>query len=66
MQNNKNETKPLNYIELRKTIHSILSLFCAREIECSEGKEYDWEFQEWAADQIIALIYHQGGTTNAE
>lgn len=52
----------MNYTELRKEIHKILSDFFNREIECSKGNEFDFEFMECKTDDILKLIQNQGGS----
>lgn len=57
------KTSKLDYSELRKEIHRILCEFYEREIECSKGGEFDYEFMEYRTDDILRLIERQGGET---
>lgn len=57
------KTGKLDYSELRKEIHRIFYEFHEREIECSKGGEFDFEFMECCTDEILRLIKRQGGET---
>lgn len=57
------KTGKLDYGELRKEIHRIFYEFYEREIECSKGGEFDFEFMEFRTDEILRLIKKQGGET---
>ena len=58
MQNNQ---LPYDYKDIRTVIHSILYSFFDRELECSKGQEFDFEFMEAKTDDILRLIKRQGG-----
>lgn len=53
----------LSYGELRSKIHRIFIEFYEREMECSKGGEFDFEFMEYRTDEILRLIKRQGGET---
>ncbi len=58
----KNKLPPYNYNNLRTVIHNILYDFFDRELECTKGNEFDFEFLEAQTDEILRLIKRQGGT----
>lgn len=58
MQNN---LQPYDYENIRTVIHNILYSFFDRELECSKGQEFDFEFMELKTDEILRLIKRQGG-----
>lgn len=51
----------MSYSELRHEIHQIFYNLLEREIECSKGGEFDYEFMECRTDDILKLIRQQGG-----
>lgn len=57
------KTGKFDYGELRKEIHRIFCEFHEREMECSKGGEFDFEFMECCTDEILRLIKRQGGET---
>ena len=56
-----NNTEPLEYVELRDTINTILSNFFNDEFDLYQNGEYNWEAQESFTDDILRLIRRQGG-----
>ena len=55
------DTSPLEYAVVREFIHNIFNMLLAREFECYQGGEFDYEFMECCTDEIIRLIKRQGG-----
>ena len=58
---NEDERK-MNYVELRHKVHDILGDFLRHEIEICNAGEFDSEYIEFCADDILHLIKRQGGT----
>ena len=56
-----NDITPLEYTTVREVIHNIFNILLEREFECYQDGEFDFEFMEYCADDIIRLIKRQGG-----